>query len=547
VVGDVVTRALWILLGSVALVFLVAAANVANLFLVRLVARRREMAMRLALGAGRSHLATHFLAEGLVLSLAAAVLAVGLAAVGLRALVSLAPEGIPRLSEVRFGWSSAGVAVALAAVTGSLFSLVPIAGARLDVRALREGSRTLTLGRRGHAVRGLLVTAQVALALVLLAAAGLMMRSFRNLRGVESGFDPEGVLTMGVSLPAARYTTYERTSGFFEQLATRLASVPDVAVVGFGQKVPPEMPPSGCTGVVTEAATREERKGACVVTLQVSPGYFEALGIRVRGRTPTWAETDAKNGGVVVSKALAERFWPGENALGKGVRCCFPGKVWYRVVGVTEDVRASGFDQPPTEAVYFPMIPLEGAPLEGIPRYVEVVVRSRSGNVSALTPAVRRVVTELDAQVPVANVRSMGDVVARSMARRTFTLALLGVASVMALLLSAVGLYGVVSYVVGERRPEIGIRVALGAQRGAVGRMVVLQSVRLAVVGVVLGIVGALATTRLLASLLFEVEPDDPATLASVSVVLVAIAAAASWAPARRAMRVDPVEALRGE
>lgn len=545
VVGDVVTRALWILLGSVALVFLVAAANVANLFLVRLDARRREMAMRMALGAGRSHLATHFLAEGLVLSLTAAALAVVMATVGLRALVSLAPDGIPRLGEVHLGWRGVAVAAVLAVITGALFSVIPIANARLDVLTLREGSRTLTASRRRHAVRGVLVVGQVALALVLLAAAGLMVRSFRNLRGIEPGFEPNGVLTVAVSLPAARYSTYESMSGFFEQLATRLEGIPDVASVGFGQQVPPQMT-TGCTGVVTEGATREERQGACVVTLQTAPGYFQSLGIPLRGREPTWAETDAKNGGVVISKSLAQRFWPGENAIGKGIRCCQAGKVWYRIVGVTEDVRGTGFDQPPTQAVYFPMIPLAGAPIEGRPLYGHVIVRSRSGNLKALAPAVRRAINELDVQVPIVTVQSMRDVIASSMARRSFTLALLGIASVMALLLSAIGLYGVVSYVVGERRGEIGIRVALGAQRADVGRMVVMQSVRLTALGVALGVAGALATTRLLRSLLFEVQPTDAATLVSVSAVLVVIAALASWLPARRAMRVDPVEALRG-
>jgi len=243
---------------------------------------------------------------------------------------------------------------------------------------------------------------------------------------------------------------------------------------------------------------------------------------------------------------LAERFWPGENAVGKGIRCCQSGPTWYRIVGVAEDIRGNGFDQPVTQAVFFPMVDVERAPLEGRPLYLQVIARSRSGNLSALAPAVRQAITRLDVQVPVANEQSMGQVVARSMAKRTFTLTLLGIASMMALLLSAIGLYGVVSYVVGERRGEIGIRVALGAQRSTVGRMIVLQSVRLAVIGVVIGIAGALATTRVLQSLLFEVQPTDPVTLLAVSAGLVVLAAAASWIPARRAMRVDPVEALRG-
>ena len=544
VVGDVVTRALWILLGSVALVFLVAAANVANLFLVRMDARGREIAMRMALGAGRWHLAVHFLVEGLVLSFGAAMLGLAVSYVGLRALISAAPEGIPRLSEVHVAGSSVLVAVGLAVITGVLLALIPATNVKVDVNTLREGSRTLTVSRRRHAVRGALVTGQVALALILLAAAGLMVRSFRNLRSVQSGFDPKGVLTMAVSLPAARYADDGAVARFTEQLTARLGAIRDIRMVGFGEQVPPEMS-TGCTGVMTQAATREEMKHACILTLRAAPGYFDALGIRVEGRTPTWRETNAGAGPAVVTRALAERLWPNENAIGKGIRCCDNGDTWYRVIGVSDDVRGNGFDKSVTQAVFFPMIALEGARLEGTPRYLEVIVRSRSGNLRALGPAVQRTIAELDPNVPIANERSMEQVVARSMAKRTFTLTLLGIASAMALLLSAIGLYGVVSYVVGERRGEIGIRVALGAQGGEVGRMIVMQSVRLTILGVVLGLFGALATTRLLASLLFEVQPTDPTTMVAASVVLILIAAAASWVPARRAMRVDPVEALR--
>jgi putative ABC transport system permease protein len=436
------------------------------------------------------------------------------------------------------------VAIGLALITGVVFAVVPIMNAKVDVRTLREGSRTLTTSRRRNAVRSTLVAGQVALALVLLAAAGLMVRSFRNLRSVQAGFDPRGVVTMAVSLPAARYTNDPSIGAFFEQLTMRLQSIPDAQTVGFGEQLPPEFT-TGCTGVLTEAPTREESKSACVVTSRVAPGYFEALGIRLEGRHPTWAEIDAGAGPVVVTRSLAERFWPGENAIGKGIRCCQSGKTWYRVVGVTEDIRGNGFDQPATQAVFFPIVALDDAPLEGKPRYMNVIVRSRSGNVGALTAAVRRAITAFDVQVPVGNEQSMQQVVARTMAKRTFTLTLLGLAGGMALLLSAIGLYGVVSYVVSQRRGEIGVRVALGAQSSEVGRMIVMHSVRIAAIGVVVGLAAALATTRLLRSLLFEVQPDDPATLVAVSLALVALAAVASWVPARRAMRVDPVEALR--
>jgi predicted permease len=544
IVGDVVTRALWILLGSVALVFVVAAANVANLLLVRLEARRRELAMRLALGANRAHVAAHFLAEGLVLSLAAAALGVALAWAGLRVLIASAPDGIPRLSEVSLDWRSVSLAIALAVGIGIVFAIVPIASARVDVRTLREGSRSLTTSRRRHVVRGALVAGQVALALILLTAAGLMVKSFRNLRGVQAGFDPRNVLTMAMSLPGSRYDNDRKIGAFVEQLANQIRAMPDVQEVGFGDQVPPEMT-TGCTGVVTEAASREEMKSACIVNSRVAPGYFEALGVRVSGDRPTWAQTDAGAGPAIISRALAERFWPGENPIGKGIRCCHPGKQWYRIIGVADDVRGNGFDQPVTQVIYFPIIALDSAQLEGSPRYLEVIVRSKSGNLRALSPAVKRVIASLDAQVPIANERSMQQVVAQSMVSRTFTLMLLGIASLMALVLSAIGLYGVVSYVVGQRRGEIGIRVALGAQKGEVGRMIVVQSVRMAVIGVVLGVVGALGVTRLMRSWLFEVEPSDPVTLGLVGLFLLVVAACASWIPARRAMRVDPSEALR--
>jgi predicted permease len=545
VVGSVVTRALWILLASVVLVFLVAAANVANLFLVRVDARRREMAMRVALGASRSHLAAHFFAEGLVLSIAASALGVVLAVVGLNALLVGAPEGIPRLGEVHLRWQGIVVAVALALATGSLFAIMPIGTARADMNTLREGSRTLTLSKRRHAVRGALVAGQVALALVLLTAAGLMVKSFRNLKSVDGGFNGDNTLTVDVALPATRYPNDVAVASFFQDLSSRLSAVSDVDRVGFGEAVPPDMS-TGCTGVLTESETREQMKSACVMTLRVSPGYFEALGMRVRGRTPTWTETNAGAGPAIITRSLAEKFWPGEDPVGKGIRCCQRGPLWYRIVGVADDIRGNGFDQPVTQTVFFPMIAPKEAPLEGTPWGMQVIVRSRSGNLLALAPVVRNVIAGMDVQIPIGKEQSMEQIVAKSMAKRTFTLTLLGIASAMALLLSAIGLYGVVSYTVGERRGEIGVRVALGARTAVVGRMIVMQSVNLAAVGVAIGLVGAVATTRVMRSLLFGVQPTDPVTLLLVSATLVFLAAAASWVPARRAMRVDPVEALRG-
>jgi predicted permease len=279
----------------------------------------------------------------------------------------------------------------------------------------------------------------------------------------------------------------------------------------------------------------------------VSPGFFEALGIRVRGRTPTWSDVQSRSGAVVVSRSLAQRFWPGEDPIGKGLRGNGWGQPFYRVVGVTEDVRYNGLDKPAAEMVYFPLIPMDGAPLWSPERSVTLLVKSASTHPEQLAATVRRTLADIDSDIPLANVRTMDDVVARSMARTALTMLLLAIAGGMALVLAAVGLYGVISYIVGRRTREIGIRDALGAQVAEVIRNVTLQSLRLALAGTAAGVVGALVLTRFLRSMLFEVSPTDPFVLAGVSLVLVAVAIAASYLPARRAAKVDPVIALRAE
>jgi predicted permease len=366
VVGSVVTRALWILLSAVVLVFFVAAANVANLFLVRTDARRREMAMRVALGAGRAHLAAHFFAEGLVLSLAAAALGVVLAVVGLNVLLAGAPEGIPRLAEVHLGWQAIVVAVVLAFGTGTLFAIMPMSSARADVNTLREGSRTLTASKRRHAVRGMLVAGQVAFALVLLAAAGLMVKSFRNLKSVDGGFNGDNTITMDIAMPPARYANDVAIASFLQDLSNRLSAMPDVQSVGFGESVPPEMS-TGCTGVIAEAEMTEKSRSDCVMTLRTAPGYFEALGMHIQGRTPTWTETNAGAGPVIITRSLAEKLWPGQDPIGKGIICCQRATQWYRIVGVADEIRGNGFDKPTLATVFFPIIAPKEAPLEGTP------------------------------------------------------------------------------------------------------------------------------------------------------------------------------------
>ncbi|HYC53176.1 MAG TPA: ABC transporter permease [Gemmatimonadaceae bacterium] len=546
VVGDMVTRALWTLFGAVGLVLLIAGANVANLFLVRMDARRRDVAVRTALGAGRGHLATQYLAEGLILAGVAGVLALAFAQGLLRLLLALAPSELPRLSEVHLGAPSVAFAVGIVVLAGLMFGMLPLLAARLDLAMLREGGRGLTTSRRRMNVRRLLVATQMALAVVLLASAALMLRTFGNLRAVQPGFDPERVLTLTVALPRARFGGQtDRSSDFHQQLAMRLAQLPGVRDVGMTDRLPLV---SGdlCIGITLEGPTPESARGVCPPSTRVSPGYFEAIGTRVEGRTITWSGMNARDGSVVVSRAFADAHWPTESAIGKRVRFNGTTPPWYTVVGVAEDVRSLGVDRPPSQLVYFPLREIPGSPLWELDTSMELVLRTTAGDPLTLANAVSRIITELEPEAAVVNPRTMDSILARSIARQSFTMVLLLISATIAMLLSAVGIYGVISYIVAQRRGEIGVRVALGASVREVTGMVLRQSLGLAVAGLVVGVLAALATTRFLRTLLFGVEPGDPLTLVLVPGVLLVVALLASYVPARRAARVDPVEALRG-
>lgn len=556
VIGDIAGR-LWILLGAVGLVLVVACANVANLFLVHTEGRHREAAIRSALGAKRGDLAWQYLTETMLLSLVAGAAALALAFAGLRAMVASAPAGLPRMSEVHLGWTGVLFTIAIAAGAGLVFGLLTLAAAGRpedDTTMLREGGRGLTSSRPQQVVRGALVVAQTAFAMILLTAAGLMVQSFWNMRNVSPGFDPTDVLTAEVSLPNARYDTYEKVEAFYHTLLTRAATIPGVRDAALGSTVPLAVSGtdallngfSGCaTATVEDHPLQPGEEAPCVAAPMVAPGYFRTLGIKVRGTEPSWTDVESRSGGVVVTKRLAERLWPGEDAIGKGIKPGGYQPPFYRVVGVANDFRGDALDKPPVEAVFYPLLPL---PKTGLwnPR-VDATILLRTNGVAphTLTPSLRRVLADMDPNVPLANVSTMDDVVVHSMARLTFTMLLLGTAAAMALLLSAIGIYGVISYIVGRRTSEIGIRMALGARTSQVGTLVVVQSLRLAIIGVALGILGAIAMTRVLQSVLFGVSPTDPATLAMVSAVMLCIATLASYVPAQRAMRIDPVDALR--
>lgn len=541
VVGGI-ARVLWILIASVGLVLLIACANVANLFLVRAEARRREIAIRSALGAERSHLAWHFLTESVLLSGLGGALAILVAYGALATLIAIAPAGIPRLSDVALGWRSVAFTAFVAIGAGIIFGLFPLGQRALNLSVLRGGGRGLMLSRGQHRVRSALVTGQVALALVLLAGAGLMLQSVRHLRRVDPGFDPRGVLAMDISLPA-RYATDAAVSGFYQEFTRRIGELPGVSHAGASTMLALRGT-EGCSAAWVEDKQAGKEGVGCIPSRIVAPGYFEALGIAIRGTPPTWRETQQLAAGAVVTQALAERLWPGEDALGKGIKPNGGEPPFYRVVGVTANLHEEGLDKPATEAVFYPVQPIPGWPP---PRNMTVVVRTATTGPEALTAAIRETLLGIDPRVPLENVETMEQVVAGSIARRSFTMLLLVVAASMALLLSVVGIFGVISYVVSQRRPEIGVRIALGARASQVSRLIVGQALRLALLGIVIGLAAALVTTRVLHALLFEVSATDPAVLVAVSVLLLGFAALASYAPARRSARVDPAEVLRAE
>jgi len=540
VLGPTLAKSLWVLFGAVALVLGIACANLANLFLVRIESRRRESAIRAALGADRTHMAVHFLSESLLLTLSAGIGGLALAQIGLRAILAIAPSDIPRLATVGLDGASVVFAIGLATATGIAFGLLPLVRAGVDVNSLRDGGRGLTASPAQRAVRSGLVVGQVALALVLLAAAGLMLRSFANLRNVKPGLDPAGVITFSTVLDGS-FRSVDEIAPFLQQFQARLAALPGVVRVGASESLPLQDYGSGCTAVQREGQPLTgEQTGACIATPSVLPGFFESLGIRVRGRTPVWTDYDPSGQRAtvaVITGALANRLWPGEDALGKGIAIGdrHDMKQYYRVVGVIPELLAKGLDQPPTEAVF-----------SAEPTTEPVwTVKVSQGNAIDLPPSIRRILNELAPRAPLVNVRGMSEVVGRSMARATFVMTLLAIAGSMALLLSTVGIYGVISYLVTQRRAEIGVRVALGARGPQVASLVLGHTMRLAVAGVAIGLVSALAGMRVLGSLLFEVSPTDPAVLAGTSLALIAIAAVASLAPTRRASRIDPVEAMR--
>ncbi|HWN43842.1 MAG TPA: ABC transporter permease [Thermoanaerobaculia bacterium] len=553
IVGDLAST-LWLLLGSVGIILLIAGANVANLYLVRAEGRQREVAVRTTIGATRGEIARVFLVESVGLALIGGLLGLALAAAGVRLLLALQPQGIPRLEEIGID----GVVVVFTLLLSLLLGLFIGGFATLRygspdlVPALKDGGRGGTAGKARHRARQVLVVAQVALALLLLVGAGLMLKSFWGLANVNPGLKPDRVLTLRLDLPETEYPDVHVTARFVDRLLEKVRAVPGVERAGTINVLPVTGIGDNSTHSIEDHPMPPDTVPPVLGTRFVSPGYFEAMGIPLlEGRVFDRIDPQKRSGEVVVSKSVADRFWPGRSPLGRRLTPGLPkdGR-WATIVGVVGSVREEGLHKPVAEAVYYPLVRLdldrEGVGGEWVPRSFSLVVLSKGDPMSLARP-VQEAVWSLNPNLPLAQVRSMEEVVERSMARTSFTLLLLAIGAAVALLLGAVGIYGVISYVVSQRTQEIGVRMALGAKPADVSGMVLKEGLALALLGIGLGLAGALAVTRFMQALLFEVSTTDPATFAAVPLLLAAVALLASYLPARRAAGVEPLEAIRYE
>jgi len=545
-VGDV-RPALLVLLGAVGFVLLIACANVANLLLARAAARETELAVRTALGAGRKRLVRQLLTESIVLGAAGGLAGLLIAFWGADMLVTLQPEGIPRLNEIGVDRTVVLFTAGMALLTGIVFGAIPalqMTRASL-ITSLKEGSRGNMSARGSARMRGTLVVAEMALAVMLLAGAGLLIKSFDNLQSVNPGFRPQETLSFSLSLPRTTYKDDPQIAAFFDRLLERIKALPGVrsagAVMGlplsgmnfdisFNVKGRPEAPPG-------QTPSMEVRV--------VTPDYFRTLGIPlVRGRMLNDGDEPQSPRVVLLSEAAAKKHFPNEDPIGKQIELGWgKGKGTPRaggeVIGIVGDVKELGLDEEFPAEIYLPM--------RQWPIGRMTIVARTSVPPLSLAGAATQAVRELDANLPVADMRTVEDVVAESIAQPRFYMLLLAIFAAVALLLAAIGIFGVMSYTVSQRTREIGIRMALGAQGGSVVSMVVGQAMLLALVGLTVGLIAAVVLSRTMTSLLFELSPTDPVTFATVAMVLASVAFLASYLPARRAASVDPIEALRSE
>jgi predicted permease len=544
-VGDV-RPALLVLFGAVGLVMLIACTNFASLLMVRALAGRHELVIRAALGAGRGRLIRKTLTESTLLSVLGGAAGLLFAQWGTSMLLALRPEKLARLSGIHMDTRVLLFVLVVSVLTGIVFGMAPASiVARADVAgALKESGRSTTAGTMGHRIRKILVTSELALALVLLVGAGLLIKGFSRLRSMNPGFNSANVMTMYLQLPMTRYHEIPKQNQFRRELLTRLNVLPGVQVAMVtdiplgGNYVGHRLVIDGRPPVATGSEPE-------VQTLSVMGDYFQVMQIPVRaGRDFTPLDREEQPLVAIVNEELVREFFPHENPI--GVRIRWAGDTeqpqWMTVIGVVGDVKHSGFNQPTDPAVYTPYSQSD----EIWKRFMTLAIRTRDVS-PGLVEEVKKQVWSVDSQIPVGDIHPMDDLIAVSLAQQRFNMLLLGLFAALALVLAAVGIYGAMAYAVNQRRHEIGIRTALGAQRRDVLRLVMRDGAKIALFGIASGVTGALALTRLMASLLFEVKPTDPATFTGVAILLALVALAACYIPARRATRVDPMVALRYE
>jgi putative ABC transport system permease protein len=537
--------ALLILLGAVALVLLIACANVANLLLARATARQKEIAIRTALGASRWRVVRQLLTESVLLALAGGAVGLLLALWGTDLLLALAPEDLPRVKDVALDGRVIAFTLAVTFLTGIIFGLVPaLQASRPNLNeTLKEGGRGTTGGH--HRVRGSLVVTEVALALMLLVGAGLLIRSFYRLQQVNPGFNTRDAIAVTVSLPGKKYPQDDQVAAFYTQLLEKVSALPGVVATGATQSLPVQgdyLLGFNIQGRPPDPPGEDKSTNYYAVT----PDYFKAMGIPlIRGRVFTDQDRKDTPRVAIINEEMAKKYFPDEDPIGKGINVTNGPETFREIVGIVGGVKQYGPAQPTTLQTYEPYLqnPFSGMTL---------VVRTGEGNPTALTSAIRSQVLAIDKDQPIARTRPLEQIVSESVAKQRFAMLLLGTFGAVALVLAAVGLYGVMSYAVTQRTHELGIRLALGASTGNVLRLVVGQGMTLALVGVGIGLGGAFVLTRivlprLMASLLFGTGATDPLTFAAISLLLAGVALGACLVPARRAIKVDPMVALRYE
>jgi predicted permease len=539
VVGDI-RRPLLILLGAVGFVLLIACANVANLQLARAAVRQREIAIRAAVGAGRLRIIRQLLTESVLLSLIGGVLGLVLAFAGLRFLLSLGPDTLPRLSEIGIEGRVLGFTFVVSVLTGIIFGILPaLRASRVDLNGVLKDSGRSGSSATQHRLRGLFVVTEIALSLILLIGAGLLVRSYGHIQNANPGFNPRNVLSFRLSLPNSKYKGPAVTN-FYRQLTDQIKTIPGVESVGTSYSLPMSSVALAWGPITIEGYVPRNSADFIMSNERfVSPGYFSALGVPlVKGRL--FDERDVKDAQqtVIVNENLANRFWPNQDPIGKRLERG-DSEPWRTVVGVVRDTKEFSADKEPPISIYHPH--------EQFPIGTMFLVVRSSKDAAALTSEITKQIQALDPELPAFEFRTMEQRLSESLTRRRFSTFLLGVFAVVALVLAVIGIYGVMAYSVTQRTQEIGIRMALGAQPRRIMMMVVRHSLVLVICGVVIGLVGAFALTRVLTSLLFGVSSTDALTFAAPPLILSVIALLASYFPARRASRVDPTVALRSE